>query len=99
MFKSFFCLLVLLIFSISVIPVVQIISFLHQEVMVDDLNGEDVSLIKIGGKVELQLHNFHDNPLISNELFQKHFHEDEDINTRLFNDVISPPPDVYNFLG
>jgi hypothetical protein len=99
MFKPFLCLLVLLVFSISVMPVIQIISFLHQEEMVDDLNGEDVSLIKIGGKVELQLHNFHDNALISKELFQKHYHEEEDINTRLFNDVISPPPDEYNFLG
>jgi hypothetical protein len=99
MFKSFFCLLVLLVFSITVIPVIQIISFLHQEEMVDDLNEEDVSLIKIGSKVELQLHNVHDNLLISKELLKKHYHEEEDINTRLFNDVISPPPDVYNFLG
>ena len=94
MHKPVFCLLILFVFSISVIPVVQIISFLHQEEMVDDLTEEEITIIKIGNEADNQIHSPHEYSPISIGMHIKHYRELEQLNSRLFNDVITPPPDL-----
>lgn len=99
MFKPYFCLFILFIFSISVIPVIQIISFLHQEEMVDDISEEEISLIKIGNEADNLIYCHHPYEIITVVLDINHLSAVEQLNSRLFNDIITPPPDVYNFLG
>lgn len=72
---------------------VQVISFLHQEEIYDDISEEEISLIKIGNEADDQIHRLNEYALISVSLNHKHYGNTDQLNSRLFNDIITPPPD------
>jgi len=97
MFKPLFCIILLLVFSISVVPVMQIISFLHQEEMFDDINDigdEETSLIKLIKKSDDCINNIDIYTSFKFSLKIQHNLKDEQFPSRFFNDIITPPPDL-----
>ena len=97
MFKPFFCIILLLVFSISVVPVMQISSLLHQEEMfddIDDIGDEETSLIKLIKKSDECINNI--DIYTSFKFSQKVQHnlKDEQFLLRFFDDIIIPPPDL-----
>ena len=67
--------------------------------MYDDISEEEVSLIKIGNEADNLMLCHHPYETITLVLHINHLSAEEQLNSRLFNDIITPPPDVYNFLG
>lgn len=94
MLKHLFCLFFLFVFSISVLPTVHIISLLHQEEMYDDLGEEDISIIKKSKEAVDHIYILHVYLLIFNPILTQHHRELEQFSSRLFNDIITPPPDL-----
>lgn len=97
MFKPLFCIILLLVFSISVVPVMQIISFLHQEEMfddIDDIGDEETSLIKLIKKSDDCINNIDIYTSFKFSHKIQHNLKDEQFPSRFFNDIITPPPDL-----
>jgi hypothetical protein len=75
----------------------QIISFLHQEEMFDDIDDtgdEETSLIKLIKKSDDCIHNFQIYTTLNLSPKIDHYLKDEQFASRIFNDIITPPPDL-----
>ena len=97
MFKPLCCIILLLVFSISVVPVMQIISFLHQEEMFDDIDDtgdEETSLIKLIKKSDECIYKIHIYTAFNLYSKIEHYLKDEQFSSRFFNDIVTPPPDL-----
>ena len=94
MFKPFFCIILLFIFSISVVPVLQIIYLFQQDEMFDDSGDEQTSLIKLIKKTDDCINNIHINTSFKLSQKVQHNLKDEQFPFRFFDDIVTPPPDL-----